>query len=295
MQRSKQNASFRPAFTLIELLVVVSIISVLMGILLPVLGTARDTAKQVRGLSDLRQMMVGYSVYQSDYRGHVPWGYTPASIAGHPVEIKTSAGHTFGALVAERYPWRFEPYVGGVWDILHSHQPVPDIPAADDTPGDAFLKAYNLSLYPSIGLNSIYVGGYNGQFAGFKTDPALNDFVPNKGKHVVFYEREVRRPSDLIVFAETQARLGDAPLFADDPQAGLHFVTPPRAKGHRWRADGNQIETLMPVSLAGIPEGRYSQAANTSFFDGHAAGMSPTQLDDMRLWANRATTADYDF
>lgn len=282
-------------FTLIELLVVVSIISLLMGILLPVLGAARDTAKRARGLSDLRQMMVGYAVYQSDHRGHVPWGYTPATIAGRPVEVRSSSGHTFGIPVAERYPWRFEPYVGGVWDILHSHQPVPEVPTAGDSAGDAFLKAYNLSLYPSIGLNSVYVGGHHGAFAGFKLKPASGGYVPNRGEHVVFYGHEVRRPSELIVFAETQARLGDAPVFGDDPQAGLHFVTPPRANGRRWRAGGDAIENLMPVSIAGLPEGRYGPAASTAFFDGHAAGLSASRLDDMRLWANRADRADYDF
>lgn len=282
-------------FTLIELLVVISIISILIGILMPVLGSARNTAEQAKGLSNLRQMMVGYTVYQQDYYGQVLWGYTPPTIAGRPVEASTSSGHTFGIPVAERYPWRFERYVAGVWDILHSHQPVPPVPTNRDTPGAAFLKAYNLSLYPSVGINSVYVGGHHGPFGGFKIDPSLGDYVPNRGQHIVFNEVEVRRPSDLIVFAETQARLGDAPVFTDDPQAGLHFVTPPHANGHRWRADGDRFENLMPVSIAGLPEGRGRPTANTAFFDGHAAGLSPTQLDDMRLWANKANRADYDF
>ena len=98
-----------------------------------------------------------------------------------------------------------------------------------------------------------------------------------------------------MVFAESQARLGDQPIFADDPQGGLHFLTPPRAAGQRWRAQSGRIDNLQPTTLAGLPLGRYSQAAATGFFDGHAAGLNPDQLDDMRLWANDAHTPDYDF
>ncbi len=34
---------------------------------------------------------------------------------------------------------------------------------------------------------------------------------------------------------------------------------------------------------------------NVLFFDGHVQGMSPMDLQDMRYWANNATTEDYDF
>lgn len=47
--------------------------------------------------------------------------------------------------------------------------------------------------------------------------------------------------------------------------------------------------------MQGIPAGRYSQAAVTAFFDGHAEGLNPTELEDMRLWANDADAPDYDF
>jgi prepilin-type N-terminal cleavage/methylation domain-containing protein/prepilin-type processing-associated H-X9-DG protein len=284
----------RPGFTLIELLVVISIIALLVGLLLPVLGKARDAAKQTRGLSNLRQMMVGYALYQQDHRGHVPWGYTPPTIDGVPVEVTTSTGFTFGVPVTERYPWRFERYVAGVWEILHSHHPVPPLPNAGDTATQAFVKAYDLSLGPTIGLNSVYVGGHDGQFEGFKTGPS-GQKTPNRGAHIVFYEPQVKRPSGLIVFAEAQGRGPSGAGFSNTAEDGMHFITPPRAKGQRWRAADGQIENLMPASVAGLPEGRYGPAANTAFFDGHAAGQSPEQLDDMRLWANDARTTDHDF
>jgi len=57
-------------FSLIELLVVISIVALLVGILLPVLGSARDSARSAQCLSNLRQMGIalqGYATTEHDY------------------------------------------------------------------------------------------------------------------------------------------------------------------------------------------------------------------------------------
>ena len=63
-------------FTLIELLVVISIIALLIAILLPALGKARQTASKVQCLSQLKQIGVAQTAYNGDHRGY----FTPASL-----------------------------------------------------------------------------------------------------------------------------------------------------------------------------------------------------------------------
>jgi prepilin-type N-terminal cleavage/methylation domain-containing protein len=60
------------AFTLIELLVVVGVIAVLVAILLPALEKARDQARLVGCLSNIRQVgFISIGMYANDYKGQV--------------------------------------------------------------------------------------------------------------------------------------------------------------------------------------------------------------------------------
>lgn len=62
----------RRGFTLIELLVVVSIIALLIGILLPVLSSARETARISQCASNNRQQGIATMTYTSDYKDTLP-------------------------------------------------------------------------------------------------------------------------------------------------------------------------------------------------------------------------------
>lgn len=65
----------RLGFTLIELLVVISIIALLVGILLPVLGSARKRAQSTVCLANTRQLSFASTMYAQDNKVFI--GYAP--------------------------------------------------------------------------------------------------------------------------------------------------------------------------------------------------------------------------
>jgi prepilin-type processing-associated H-X9-DG protein/prepilin-type N-terminal cleavage/methylation domain-containing protein len=67
----------RRAFSLVELLVVIAIVAVLIGLLLPTMSGARERAKGVACLSNLRQLALTAHVYAGQFGGRYPparWG-----------------------------------------------------------------------------------------------------------------------------------------------------------------------------------------------------------------------------
>jgi prepilin-type N-terminal cleavage/methylation domain-containing protein/prepilin-type processing-associated H-X9-DG protein len=62
----------RRAFTLIELLVVVAVVAILFALLLPAIGKAKENARAVQCLNNLRQLQLCWQLYVTDNADHVP-------------------------------------------------------------------------------------------------------------------------------------------------------------------------------------------------------------------------------
>src|SRR5947209_7192066 len=63
----KATRTHRFGFTLIELLVVIAIIAILAAILFPVFAQARESARSVSCLSNMKQMGLALRMYSQDY------------------------------------------------------------------------------------------------------------------------------------------------------------------------------------------------------------------------------------
>src|ERR1700693_4688282 len=72
----------RFAFTLVELLVVIGIIALLIGILLPTLGKARNASLRTACLSNQRQIVCAVIMYSDMYNGGIPQPVTGGNMSG---------------------------------------------------------------------------------------------------------------------------------------------------------------------------------------------------------------------
>jgi len=152
----RQGLGKRRAFTLVELLVVIAIIALLMSILMPALGRARQQAKDALCKSNLHQWCTVMTMYTGDNDGYIP-GYEQEPEHWWPVALLKYYGDINLCLCpAATKLWSDggspdSPYSAwGLWD----EKLIPRL-------HDAMLPGYE-GLYGSYGMNE-WVGNVPGE------------------------------------------------------------------------------------------------------------------------------------
>ena len=112
-----QNPKCRPAegFTLIELLVVIAIIAILAAMILPSLAKAKDRAKGIACMNNMRQLMLSMKLYCDDNRDSFPantWNGTPNWVGGILSAAPNDTDNTNIMLLMDPRYAQLGPYVG---------------------------------------------------------------------------------------------------------------------------------------------------------------------------------------
>ena len=275
--------SIREGFTLVELLVVIGIIAILIGILLPVVRRARQSAQTTQCLSNIRQINQGVLAYVTDHRSRMfpfyagmPW---QAIVLPYVIPRARNLDYTDTATVIDGVkrlkinmtvylcPTASEPFGGSQ-----------GLNAGNNSVGTAF-NCWGLpdTLNPSVHTNYL-MGSYMFNSWLYRMGVpgnAANDAVQNGYAYA-----GQTPPHDLNWFWQvpfTGEDTAKTPTFADGIWMDGHCHEndrPPQPP--QTILTGNQTgqEALARVCLA-RHNGRH---INVAFFDGHAATVPLAEL-----------------
>jgi prepilin-type processing-associated H-X9-DG protein/prepilin-type N-terminal cleavage/methylation domain-containing protein len=226
IQRLKPKVSF----TLIELLIVVAIMAVLMSLLLPVLGRARETARRASCLSNMHQMCLAIQSYVGNYNGFFP----PAAL------------DTFGIMSDTQYAWDFirswnyttndwDYKPGLIWDAWGTTK-------IQQCPAFTGPAMWNGDKYTGYNYNTSYIG-WAEPVGGWSAE----EYIPTARI------TEIQRPEQCAIFGDGQYGNNQANKFMRAPIENEREKDISNATRH-----------------AGTQGFRHLKTTNVAFADGHA-------------------------
>lgn len=251
------------AFTLIELLVVIAVIALLVGILLPALGSARQQARATTCAARLQQLGVALNLYLNDFDNTLP--QTRVSLFGQKVVIGPLFGGKKGSLPAygiDEFGAERRPLNRYVMDV--------EVPP-DSEPGVFEVETFRSpcdrgGTLPGIGpvesmydlLGSSYTLNDH-MLKNSDADPEIATLVPNQGG-----------PMPAITDTTRTWVLGSHPIYNFDGDGD---------RGHNWYTSGRRTGE----------GGRGGSLANLLFLDAHVGTMVKVPAGVIN------TTPDYTF
>ncbi len=235
-----QNRRRSAAFTLIELLVVIAIIAILAAILFPVFAQARESARAISCLSNIKQLGLGMVMYAQDYDESFP-GSRMYCVDKTTGQVVTGSGACLNTQ-------------GSDDNVFGWHSAI-----------KPYVKNYQLHTCPSNSQRDFATEDWD---KNFKVSYAVSgvtlydfrsiDTYPDVGGHnVPTTQAKVQRPAETIMILEStwgNTDLGDWVARKDNPPAC------------QWGEDGFFLH-----------RGKHG-IANWAFFDGHAKAIKVNKV-----------------
>jgi prepilin-type N-terminal cleavage/methylation domain-containing protein/prepilin-type processing-associated H-X9-DG protein len=285
--------SRKSGFTLVELLVVIAIIALLIAILLPVLGRARENANRIKCASNLRQIASAFFMYTNDNKGWFPNVAVFGSGLGYPaLTAPQGMDSDYIGWVEDWIVWRNKQpgdrLQGAIVKYL-GNSPKPEImqcPSDDPTwrsinnagIGGYFPYSYAFNSYLSFGTN------YNPLVA-----PPNNSPNTSTANNLVFKQdyawkiQQVKSSSEkILVYEEDERALRDGRGQLQSPAVGMNAnniigMLAIRHDAKRVQPDNVPNPLAKETIDKNVNKGR---KGNVAFVDGHGDYVDRTFAHD---------------
>ena len=184
MKKIEEKRSIGRNFTLIELLVVIAIIAILAAMLLPALNKARDKARAIQCLSNLKQQGTAFNMYYADNKDWIP--------------PRTRSGNASMDLSTHAWPVMLFPYVG--------------YPNLEKQSRSESTSGYYVKFMPSVfkcpSFHASWCGNTNtaSSHLQYGINRKISSTIDTDGKNVRM--SMVKQPSILVLAADMELKVG---------------------------------------------------------------------------------------